>query len=99
MATRPKIDQLAWDDWNRGHIAKHDVTPAEVEEIVEGDPISRETYRRRVQLIGPTSLGRMLSIIVGPVPSAPGAFYTFSARPASRQERRFYELHRGPLEP
>lgn len=90
LSDRPEIEQLAWDDWNRDYIAKHRVTPAEVEELVEANPVSRGTYKQRIQLIGPTRDERMLSVIVGPVPSKPGFFYTFSARPALRQERAFY---------
>lgn len=38
---RPYIGRLVWDDWNRDHIAKHDVTPAELEEVVAGDSLVR----------------------------------------------------------
>ena len=33
----------------------------------------------------------MLAVVIGPVPEQPGLYYTFSARPASRQERRRYD--------
>jgi len=89
------VKELFWDDWNRGHIRKHQVEPWEVEEVILGNPTVRETYKDRLQLIGPTATGRMLSVIVGPTPSDPGVFYTFSARPASRKERRRYAESRG----
>jgi uncharacterized DUF497 family protein len=91
MSSRPSIDRLHWDDWNRDHIAKHTVLPEEAEEVVAGLPGVNETYKQRLQLVGPTLAGRMLSIVVGAVPNWPGVYYVFSARPASRKERGMYK--------
>lgn len=87
----PHIEHLHWDDWNRGHIAKHAVLPEEAEEVVVANPMIRETYKRRLQYIGASVAGRMLSVVIGAVPDQPGVFYVFSARPASRKERALYE--------
>jgi uncharacterized DUF497 family protein len=95
MTSRPNIDRLVWDDWNRDHIAKHAVLPEEAEEVVAGQPTVRETYKQRLQFVGPTLAGRMLSIVVGPVPDQPGVYYVFSARPASRKERGAYAQEKG----
>ncbi|MBW3633567.1 MAG: BrnT family toxin [Chloroflexi bacterium] len=95
MIGRLSLDQLHWDDWNRDHIAKHAVLPEEVEEVIAGLPKVSETYKQRLQLIGPTLVGRMLSIVVGAVPGRPGIYYVFSARPASRKERGLYEQTKG----
>ena len=92
---RPSIARLHWDDWNRDHIAKHAVLPEEAEEVVAGLPTVNETYKQRLQLVGPTVAGRMLSIVVGAVPDRPGTYYVFSARPASRKERGMYEQTKG----
>jgi uncharacterized DUF497 family protein len=81
---------LDWDDWNRDHIAKHGVVAEEVEEVVAGAPVFRDVRKGRVMAIGPTRQGRMLAVVVGPVPDQSGVYYPFSARPASRQERRRY---------
>lgn len=94
MDRRPKIDRLVWDDWNREHIAKHEVVPAEAEEVIALAPFFRETYKQRLQALGPTFLGRMLSVVLGAVPNQPHVFYVFSARPASRSERRIYSENR-----
>ena len=59
MGDAPLILHLVWDEWNRDHIAKHGVTPSEVEEVV------------------------------GAVPGKTGFYYPFSARSASRKERRY----------
>jgi uncharacterized DUF497 family protein len=95
MTSRPSIDCLHWDDWNRDHIAKHAVLPEEAEEVIAGWPRVNETYKQRLQLVGPTFAGRMLSIVVGAVPDRPGVYYVFSARPASRRERGMIEQTKG----
>ena len=95
MKSRPHVDRLYWDDWNREHIAKHAVRPEEAEEVVAGDPLVRETYKQRLQLVGPTLAGRMLSIVAGAVPDQPGVYYVFSSRPASRKERGEYQRAKG----
>jgi uncharacterized DUF497 family protein len=95
MTARPHIARLIWDEWNRNHITKHAVRPEEAEEVIAGKPVARETYKQRVQFIGPTLAGRMLAIVVGPVPDRPGVFYVFSARPASRKERNAYAQAQG----
>jgi uncharacterized DUF497 family protein len=95
MSSRPAIDRLLWDEWYRDHIAKHAVLPEEAEEVIAGLPRVNETYKQRLQLVGPTLAGRMLSIVVGAVPDRPGVYYVFSARPASRKERGMYEQTKG----
>ena len=96
MADRPLIERLIWDDWNRDHIAKHAVTLSEAEEVVVGPAIFRASYKNRLAVTGPTVEGRMLTVIIGPVPGQLGSFYVFSARPASRGERREYNQQGGP---
>ena len=95
MVGRPSLDRLHWDEWNRDHIAKHAVMPEEAEEVIAGLPVVSETYKQRLQLVGPTLAGRMLSIVVGAVPGRPGIYYVFCARPASRKERAMYEQSKG----
>jgi uncharacterized DUF497 family protein len=87
MQPSPHIERLIWDEWNRNHISKHSVLPEEVEEVIAGDRLDRATYKGRLQLVGATAAGRILSVVVGPVPDEPNAYYVFSARPASRKER------------
>lgn len=91
MINLPRIDHLQWDEWNREHISKHGVSPDEVQAVIAGEPLARETYKARIQVIGPTGRERMLSIVVGIDPNQAGVYYVFSARPASRKERRAFE--------
>jgi hypothetical protein len=72
ISSRPSIDRLLWDEWNRDHIAKHAVLPEEAEEVIAGFSRVSETYKQRLQFVGPTVAGRMLSIVVGAVPDRPG---------------------------
>ena len=60
------IRGLIWDSWNVAHIARHEVTPDEVEEVCHGEYIVRQTYDERLLLIGPALNGRMLVVILGP---------------------------------
>ena len=92
------IESLTWDDWNLVHITKHEVSPQEVIEVVFGAAIVIPTYKDRHQLVGLTSSGHVLSVDVGPVPGEPHTYYVFSARPASRKERReFAQAQEGLL--
>jgi len=91
----PELARLDWDTWNSEHIARHGVTREQVQEAVAGDTVTRATYKSRFLVLGPTRAGRMLAVVIGPVPGQPGAFYTFSARPASRSERRLYSDAKG----
>jgi hypothetical protein len=57
-----------WDDANIGHIAEHDVTPEEAEQVVLGDPLEldferTETGEDRWSYIGETLLGRVLQVV------------------------------------
>ena len=90
FAEAPEVERLDWDGWNTEHIAKHGITREQVEEAIAGDTVARATRKNRVLVLGPTQAGRLLAVVLGPVPDEPGAYYTFSARPASRQERRYY---------
>ncbi len=92
------IRRLQWDAWNVAHIARHQAAPEEVEEVCRGDPVELESYKQRIVLIGPTTTGRTLAMVLGPIPGAPNVYYAFTARPASRRERRYYQEQKGGAE-
>ncbi|OGM30795.1 hypothetical protein A2630_00375 [Candidatus Woesebacteria bacterium RIFCSPHIGHO2_01_FULL_44_10] len=83
-----KVNCLIWDKWNVVHIARHEVTPDEVEEICQGDHISEKGYSGRLRLVGYTQKGRALGVVL--VPKGDDIFYPVTARPASRKERKKY---------
>ncbi len=86
----PRIDELEWDDWKLEHVQKHGVTVTEVAEVSIANAMYRTTYKDRIMVTGPTSAGRMLTIVIGESPYQRYRWYVFSARPASRAERRDY---------
>jgi uncharacterized DUF497 family protein len=91
----PRIDELEWDEWNLEHIKKHGITVSEVEEATGGDAIYRASYKNRLLLTAPTSAGQMVTVVIGESPHKRYRWYVFSARPASRVERREYAERKG----
>jgi hypothetical protein len=50
------IKKLIWDSWNIAHIARHHITPDEVESVCHGSPIIlRGQVKNRLLLVGPTN--------------------------------------------
>lgn len=87
MLSNPLIPALS----RRRPLIEHSV-------LVSADSIYvQDTYKERVQLIGPTLAGRMLTVIVGSVPHRPACYYVVSARRASRKERQYYRKQKGGL--
>ncbi len=87
------VRRLIWDAWNVAHIARHRVIPEEVEEVCHGQPITSETYKGRIRVVGLTRSGQILTVILAPTPDA-GVYYPITARPADRKERRNYREER-----
>jgi len=88
------IRWLIWDIWNVAHIARHEVTPDEIEEVCHGEHMVRQTYDDRLLLIGPAFNGRMLVVILRPTKKR-GVYYPVTARPSSKKERNLYKTHIG----
>ena len=59
--------QFEWDEQNAGHIAVHDVTPSEAEQVIANDPITIEVVirkgERRTVCAGWTDAGRVLKVV------------------------------------
>ena len=94
-----RVERLDWDTWNIEHIARHQMTPEDVEAVLWGAPVEyKQSYKNRIVIVGPRSDGLMVAVVIGPVPGAPeGVFYVFSARPTHRVERRFYSDAKGEI--
>ena len=60
------VNGLIWDNWNKNHIAEHEVTTEEVEEVCHGKFKAIQSYRERIQIIGKTKKGRKLIIVLSP---------------------------------
>jgi uncharacterized DUF497 family protein len=88
MTDPERIRSLRWDDWNLEHITKHGMEPDDAAEVVWGGPMIEPSYEGRLMCLGPNAAGRVLAVIVGPVPNEPGAYYVFSTHLANRKERQ-----------
>ena len=89
------IRQLIWDSWNRGHIAKHGIVPAEAEEVCHGNPLVQEGNKGRVVVIGPTSTGKMLEVVLHL--KGKDVYYPVTAHIASKKDRRLYKIEKGGI--
>ena len=58
------IDQLEWDDKNTEHIARHDVSPKEVEDVCFSVNLSEKTGGQRCILSGQAENGRYLNVVI-----------------------------------
>jgi hypothetical protein len=83
------IDSLIWNDENITHIARHDVTPEEVNQACEGDIVALESYENRYLVIGITIKTRFISVVLAP--KGGGIYLPITARSSSRKERRVYQ--------
>jgi uncharacterized DUF497 family protein len=56
-----------WDDANRDHIARHQVSAEEAEQVIENDPLDIEAEtmegEERITSIGRTGQGRFLVVV------------------------------------
>jgi uncharacterized DUF497 family protein len=77
------------------HIARHDVTRRDVQQVCQGEFIASASYKGRLRIVGPTRAGRMLAIILKP--SGEGVYYCVTAHDANAGEtRRYHELRETP---
>ncbi|MBU3978407.1 hypothetical protein KJ980_03570 [Patescibacteria group bacterium] len=60
------VSGLVWDEWNREHLARHSISPEEVEEVCHGKYKISESYRKRLLIVGKTTRGRKIAIVLSP---------------------------------
>jgi uncharacterized DUF497 family protein len=88
------VSWVLWDDENIQHIARHHVTPAEVEQVVFAEdvvgPFRDDQVRQgRLVFFGYTA-GRRPLVVVTDRPTPMGNAYVVSARQANDRERKKY---------
>jgi len=83
--TRIIVKKLIWDDVNKEHIKKHNVTVGEVEEIAKHIISHQQTKKGRYLIIGRRG-HRMLAVIINR--KGTGIYYPVTARDAAKKERR-----------
>jgi uncharacterized DUF497 family protein len=82
-----RVNEIMWDDWNEGHIARHGVRTDEVEDVVRSPSTYAERRRNGTYgMLGRTSAGRGLLVILAP--RGDGRFYVVTSRDATTAERR-----------
>ena len=86
------ISKLIWDDWNVGHIKKHNVKVEEVEEVCKTTNIALSTYEKRLIILGETTKGKLITIILSPEDN--DNFYVVTARDMSKIERKYYDKNK-----
>lgn len=82
------INELQWDDENIEHIARHNVSPQEVEDVCFGFHISRKERGQRYILSGQTSGGRYINVVVERL--VKGLFKPITAFEMSENYKRRY---------
>lgn len=84
-----KISELVFNDKNIEHIARHLVTPAEVKEIIEANPVILSAKTGRIMALGQTKSGRTLAVILDQVGT--GKYFVVTARSADKKEKKMYK--------
>ena len=84
-----KIDELVFNERNIEHIARHNVLPEEVKEVIEGKILLLEAKLSRIMVIGKTKAGRYLAVILENVRG--NIYFPVTARDADRKERKMYK--------
>lgn len=82
------LPKLIWDEWNREHIKKHNITVDEVEEAYILYELVARTRKGRSEIISRIRNGRMITVFVS-YERQPGP-YVVSARDSSKKERSIY---------
>lgn len=82
------IRKLVWDEWNIEHIAKHNVSPEEVEEVCQSKHLLEKGRSGLYSVIGQTQAGRYLITILAPRGSS---FYPVTTRDADDKEKRRFK--------
>lgn len=88
-----KIDGLVFNARNIEHIARHNVLPEEIKEVIAGKILPLKAKLGRVMIIGKTKKDRDLAIILEKVKGS--IYFPVTARDADRKERKMYQEELG----
>jgi len=83
-----EIKELVWTDKNAEHIARHNVSPHEVKEVIEGQALFLKAKLGRTMVIGKTVKSRTLAIILERI--GVSKYFVVTARDADRKERKLF---------
>lgn len=93
---------IRWTERSEEHIARHEVSPVEVTQVLRNRPLSmpgraqtvENEARTAVQVFGVTDAGRHLFVVLSPDPGGETAF-VITARPMTAKEKRAYQHREG----
>lgn len=91
MSTVAEVE-FEWDDDNLDHLARHGITPEEVEELFEGPVVRRRggtDAPDRFRVLGRTAAGRYLAMVYQE--RARGVVRPFTGWDMRQHERRLYD--------
>lgn len=78
------------------HIARHEITAAEVEQVLRNGPLEVEQQlrggERRILCLGQSDAGRLLTVVYT---VREGKIRVVTAHPMNRRQRRFHESRQG----
>src|SRR5882762_5533268 len=88
-----------WDKENISHIARHNISRAEAEQVIENNPFDLEKQIRdgesRILHLGETTAGRVLFVVVT---VRNKMLRVVTAFPANRKARKFYAEQKQALD-
>lgn len=88
MALSIGVSELIFNEQNIEHIARHQVTPKEVAQVIEGKTLYFKAKLGRIMALGKTDTGRTLVVILERVGTR--RFFVVTARAADRKERSMH---------
>lgn len=83
------IKTLIVEEDRPSHIAKHDITLEEVEEVLSGDYVYIKSREYRWLVIGATKKKRFLTVVIGERKEK-DTYGLVTARPSRKEEKSFY---------
>jgi uncharacterized DUF497 family protein len=87
------IEDLIWDEHNLDHIARHNVTQYEVEEVCYSKTFVKRGRNGLLEVYGQTESGRYLVLFFAR--RGKGVYYPVTARDMVERERKTYLRARG----
>jgi uncharacterized DUF497 family protein len=84
------VKHYRWNDWNIGHIAEHNVSPFEVEYVIDHAvrPWPEKHMRDRYRVFGIGPDGTYLHVVF--IYDPPGVVFVIHARPMTENEKRHF---------
>lgn len=84
-----EFQEVRWTAWSEAHIGRHNVVPAEVEDVLFGRPRMTAKGRDGTTLIfGRTRSGRYLLVVA--VEEGQGGAFVVTSREMTEEERRTF---------